>query len=99
MIVINLKECNSVLQFLDVIIRELKLQPFYAVNLEILGKTLSSLEKHGFTFPLTLQFVNTKNYRQKCPQGWRIFKEGLEKATEEYNQRELQFNWECKDEY
>ena len=83
-ILIDLKDCKTVLEFLDAVTTALELPPFYGNNLETLGKTLSSLEKQGFSFPLTLHFVNTKKYQEKCPNGWKIFVRSLEKAKEEY---------------
>lgn len=91
--IIDLKDCKTVLEFLDRTVNALKLQPFYGTNLEVLGKTLSSLEKQGFSFPLTLNFVNTQNYQEKCPQGWKIFIGSLERAKEEYAMRNLVFGY------
>ncbi len=97
-ILIDLKDCKTVLEFLDSVVKALKVQPFYGANLEILGKTLSSLEKHSFAFPLTLKLVNTKSYRKKCPNGWKIFLNSLEKAEKEYRKQGKQFRWEVNDE-
>ena len=96
-LIIDLKDCKTVLEFLDTVIKTLKLQPFYGANLEVLGKTLSSLEEHGFAFPLTLRFVNTKNYLEKCPQGWKIFIRSLENAKEEYTKKNLKFEYSFTD--
>ena len=96
-ILIDLKDCKTVLEFLDTVTKALNLMPFYAVNLEVLGKTISSLEKHGFTFPLTLKLVNTKGYQEKCPKGWEIFLKSLQNAKEEYQKRNLQFDSEIQD--
>lgn len=93
-ILIDLKDCNTVLEFLDTVVKALKLQPFYGTNLEVLGKTLSSLEKHDFTFPLALKWVNVQGYKEKCPTGWKIFMRSLEKAKEEYFKKNLKFDWE-----
>ena len=93
-IVIDLKDCKTVLDFLDRFVKELKLMPFYGANLEILAKTLASLEKHGFTFPLVLKLINVHEYKEKCPNGWNIFLNSLEKAKEEFAKREQEFNWE-----
>lgn len=95
--VIDLKDCGTVLEFLNTVTKALKLQLFYGTNLEVLGKTLSSLEKHGFTFPLTLKLVNVQGYQEKCPNGWKIFVEGLEKAKEEYATRNLVFEYSFTD--
>ncbi len=92
-ILIDLKGCKTVLEFLDRTVKALKVQPFYGVNLDVLGKTLSSLEKHGFIFPLTLEVVNTKEYQEKCPNGWKIFLKNLEKAKEEYAERKMKFDY------
>lgn len=91
---IDLANCRTVLEFLDTVVKALKLMPLYGTNLEVLGKTISSLEKHGIVFPLTLQLVNTKHYREKCPQGWKIFVQSLEKAKGEYEKKKLGFEWE-----
>ena len=96
-ILIDLKDCNTVLEFLDRVVKALKVMPFYAANLEVLGKTISSLEKHGFTFPLTLNFVNTRTYQKKCPNGWKIFLTSLEKAKEEYVKKDLKFEYSATD--
>lgn len=93
-IIIDLKECNTVLEFLDTVVKALKVMPFYGTNLDVLGKTISSLEKHGFTFPLTLKLVNTQKYQQKCPNGWKIFVKSIEKAKEEYAKQGQSFSWE-----
>lgn len=96
-IILDLKDCKTVLEFLDTVVKTLKLQPFYGTNMDVLGKTISSLEKQGFTFPLTLKFVNTKNYQEKCPIGWKIFLKSLEKAKEEYDNRNLKFEYSFTD--
>ncbi|MBI2581596.1 barstar family protein [Candidatus Woesearchaeota archaeon] len=96
-LIIDLHGCNTVLEFLDRAIKALKLMPFYGTNLEVLGKTIASLEKHGFSFPLTLKLVNTKNYQEKCPNGWKIFVKSLENAKEEYAKRHLKFEYSCTD--
>ena len=93
---IDLKDCNTVLEFLDTVVKALKVMPFYGTNLEALGKTISSLDKHGFTFPVALELVNTKEYQQKCPNGWKIFLTSLEKAKEEYQKKNLKFGWEIE---
>lgn len=95
--IIDLNECKTVLEFLDAVTTALELPPFYGANLEILGKTLSSLEKHNFTFPLILEFVNTKEYKEKCPTGWKIFVRSLEKAKEEYVKKNLKFDYSFTD--
>ena len=95
-ILIDLKDCKTVLGFLDTVVKALKVMPFYGTNLEALGKTISSLDKHGFTFPVALELVNTKEYQQKCPNGWRIFLRSLEKAKEEYQKKNLKFGWEIE---
>lgn len=92
-ILIDLKDCNTVLEFLDTFTKALKLMPFYGTNLEVLGKTISSLEKHGFNFPLTLKLVNVEKYKEKCPRGGEIFLRSLEKAKEEYEKKNLKFNY------
>lgn len=92
-ILIDLKDCKTVLEFLDRAVKALKVMPFYGTNLEVLGKTLSSLEKHSFSFPLTLKLVNTREYQEKCPNGWKIFMKSLEKAKEEYDKKNLKFDW------
>jgi len=71
--------------------------PFYGTNLEVLGKTIASLEKHGFTFPLKLELINTKGYQQKCPHGWKIFVKSLEKAKEEYAKKDMKFEYSFAD--
>ncbi len=91
--IIDLKDCTTVLEFLDTVTKALKVMPFYGINLEALGKTLSSLERHDFTFPLTLKIINSTEYQEKCPVGWKIFVESLEKAKEEYNLKGLEFVW------
>ena len=91
---IDLADCRTVLQFLDTVVRALKLMPLYGTNLEVLGKTISSLEKHGFAFPLRLELTNTTPYREKCPKGWKIFVESLEKAREEYAKKDLGFEYQ-----
>ena len=96
-IIIDLKDCNTVLEFLDTVAKALKVMPFYGSNLDILGKTISSLEKQDFRFPLTLKLVNTKNYQEKCPNGWKIFVQSLERANEEYKKRHLKFEYSCTD--
>jgi len=93
MIVIDLKDCKTVLEFLDTVVKALKVLPFYAINLETLGKTISSLEKHEFAFPLTLKLVNVQTYTERCPQGWKIFLKSLEKAKEEYAKKEMKFEY------
>jgi RNAse (barnase) inhibitor barstar len=90
---IDLKGCRTVLEFLDTAVKALKLQPFYGTNLEQLGKTISSLDKHHFTFPLNLKLVNVQNYQERCPNGWRIFVKSLEKAKEEYEKKGLEFEY------
>ena len=95
-ILIDLKHCSTVLEFLDIVVKALKIMPFYGTNLEVLGKTISSLEKHGFNFPLKLELVNTQAYREKCPTGWRIFLKSLEKAKEEYSLKKLKFSWDIR---
>ncbi|MDP3698914.1 MAG: barstar family protein [Nanoarchaeota archaeon] len=90
---IDLKDCKTVLEFLDTVIKTLKLQPFYGTNLEVLGKTLSSLEKYGFAFPLRLELLNTKQYQEKCPTGWKIFLKLLQKAQEEYDLKKMKFEY------
>ena len=97
-ILIDLKDCKTVLEFLDTVIKILKLLPFYGTNLEILGKTLSSLEKHDFTFPLTLKLLNVQEYKEKCPTGWNIFLNSLEKAKEEYQKKNMIFVWKIENE-
>lgn len=94
---IDLKDCKTVLEFLDQTIKALKLQPFYGTNLDVLRKTISSLEKHGFTFPLTLKLINTKEYQEKCPNGWKIFVKSLEKAKEEYEKKNLKLEYSFTD--
>lgn len=96
-IIVDLKDCDTVLEFLDKVIKALKVMPFYGTNLEVLGKTISSLEKHGFTFPLTLELVNTKEYQEKCPNGWKIFMKNLEKAKKEYKEKDLSFEYQYTD--
>ena len=96
-IIVDLKDCDTVLEFLDRMIKALKVTPFYGTNLEILGKTISSLEKHGFAFPLTLKLDNTHGYKTKCPNGWKIFLTSLETAKEEYAKKEMIFNYSCTD--
>ena len=93
-IIVDLKDCKTVLEFLDTVVKASKVMPFYGTNLEVLGKTISSLEKHGYTFPLILRLVNTEDYQQKCPNGWKIFLRSLEKAKEEYAKRGKNFDWE-----
>src|SRR3989338_3196727 len=93
MILIDLKGCKTVLEFLDTMVKALKVMPFYGTNLEVLGKTISSLEKHGFSFPLTLKLVNVQKYKEKCPVGWKIFLKSLEKAKEEYAKKEMKFEY------
>jgi|SRR3989344_2701449 len=96
-IIINLQDCQTVLEFLDRAIKALKVMPFYGTNLEVLGKTIASLEKHGFTFPLKLEIVNVSNYKKKCPIGWKIFVNSLERAKEEYDKKNLQFEYSFTD--
>lgn len=96
-ILIDLKDCNTVLEFLNAAVKALKLQPFYGTNLEQLGKTIASLEKQEFNFPLTLKLVNVKKYKEKCPNGWRIFLKSLEKAKEEYEKKNLKFEYSFTD--
>ena len=93
-IIIDLKDCQTVLEFLDRAVKALKVMPFYGTNLELLGKTIASLEKHGFTFPLEMKFVNTKEYQQKCPNGWKIFLKSLQKAKEEYAGKNMEFDYQ-----
>ncbi|MEK6939927.1 MAG: barstar family protein [Nanoarchaeota archaeon] len=93
-IIVDLKGCNTVLEFLDRVVKALEILPFYGTNLEVLGKTISSLEKHGFSFPLKLELINTKEYQEKCPNGWKIFLKSLEKAEEEYAEKKIIFTWE-----
>ena len=93
-LIIDLKDCSTVLEFLDGVVKELKVMPFYGSNLEVLGKTIASLEKHGFTFPLTLKIVNTKSYQEKCPNGWEIFLKSLRKAKEEYAEKKMEFDYQ-----
>ena len=93
-ILIDLKECKTVIEFLDTVVKALKVMPFYGTNLEVLGKTLSSLEKQGFSFPLTFKFVNFQAYKERCPNGWKIFLKSLEKAKEEYVKKNVDFSWE-----
>lgn len=95
-ILIDLKGCKTVLEFLDRSVKALKVQPFYGTNLEVLGKTLSSLEKHGFVFPLTLRLVNIKEYQEKCPNGWKILLNSLKKAREEHIKQGRRFAWEIE---
>lgn len=96
-IVIDLQDCQTVLDFLDRVVKTLKIPPYFGTNLEVLGKTLSSLEKQRFSFPLTLNFLNTKNYQEKCPNGWKIFMKSLEKAKEEYKKKEMKFEYSFTD--
>lgn len=96
-IIIDLKDCKTVLEFLDRTVKALKVLPFYGTNLEVLGKTISSLEKHGFNFPLNLRVVNTKEYQEKCPNGWKIFVQSLEKAEKEYAKKDLKFEYSYTD--
>src|SRR3989338_1059456 len=91
---IDLKDCKTVLKFLDTVVKALNIMPFYGTNLEVLGKTIASLEKHGFTFPLKLELINTKGYQQKCPTGWKIFLKSLQKAKEEYNLKKMKFEYQ-----
>lgn len=93
-LIIDLHGCNTVLEFLDRAIKALKVMPFYGTNLEVLGKTIASLEKHGFSFPLTLKLVNVQAYKERCPNGWKIFLKSLEKAKEEYVKKNVDFSWE-----
>ena len=95
-ILVDLRDCKTVLEFLDTVVKTLKVMPFYGTNLEQLGKTIASLEKHGFSFPLTLRLVHTEDYQQKCPNGWKIFLRSLEKAKEEYAKKNLQFAGEIQ---
>jgi|SRR3989338_2819344 len=92
-ILIDLKECKTVLEFLDTAVKALKVMPFYGTNLEVLGKTLSSLEKQGFSFPLAMKLINVQNYKEKCPVGWKIFLKSLEKAKEDYAKKEMKFEY------
>lgn len=92
-LIVDLKDCKTVLEFLDAVVKALKLQSFYGTNLELLGETVSSLEKHGFSFPLTLNLVNTKGYREKCPKGWEIFLKSLEKAKAGYEKKKMKFEY------
>jgi len=92
-LIIDLHGCNTVLEFLDRAIKALKVMPFYGTNLEVLGKTIASLEKHGFSFPLTLKLVNVQAYKEKCPKGWEIFVKSLEKAKQEYKKKGLEFEY------
>ncbi|GEM_PF-4220273 len=92
--IIDLKDCKTVLEFLDTVTKALKLQSFYGINLEVLGKTISSLEKLEFTFPLKLELVNTKQYQEKCPIGWKIFLKSLQKAKEEYDLKKMEFDYQ-----
>ncbi len=95
--IIDLKDCTTVLEFLDTVTKALKVMPFYGINLEALGKTLSSLERHDFTFPLTLKLVNVQGYKEKCPVGWKIFVKSLEKAKEEYAKKNMEFEYSFVD--
>ena len=92
-VIIDLKDCDTVLVFLDRVVKALKLLPFYATNLDVLDKTLASLEKHGFDFPLDLRLVNTQEYREKCPNGWKIFVGSLEKVKQEYAKKNMKFEY------
>ncbi|HLD80019.1 MAG TPA: barstar family protein [Candidatus Nanoarchaeia archaeon] len=94
---IDLKDCKTVLEFLDRVVTVLKVLPFYGSNLEVLGKTISSLEKHGFLFPLKIELVNVKNYKEKCPVGWKIFLKSLEKAKEEYAKKNMELEYSFAD--
>ena len=93
-LVIDLQDCQTVLEFLDRVVKVLKVMPFYGTNLEVLGKTLASLEKQDFTFPVKLELVNTKQYQEKCPTGWKIFLKSLQKAKEEYNLKKMKFEYQ-----
>lgn len=96
-IFIDLKDCKTVLEFLERMVKALKVMPFYGTNLGVLGKTVSSLEKHGFSFPLTLKLVNTENYQQKCPNGMKIFVKSLEKSKDEYAKKDMAFKYSFTD--
>ena len=95
-ILIDLKHCSTVLEFLDIVVKALKIMPFYGTNLDVIGKTLASLDKQEFTFPLTLKLENVQGYAEKCPTGWRIFLKSLEKAKEEYSLKKLKFSWDIR---
>ena len=92
-ILIDLKECKTVLEFLDTAVKALKVMPFYGTNLEVLGKTFCWLEKQGFSFPLAMKLINVQNYKEKCPVGWKIFLKSLEKAKEDYAKKEMKFEY------
>ncbi|MEK6809844.1 MAG: barstar family protein [Nanoarchaeota archaeon] len=96
-IIVDFENCDTVLGFLDRMVKALKVMPFYGANLEVMGKTISSLEKHGFAFPLTLKLDNVQGYKTKCPNGWKIFLTSLEKAKEEYAKKGMIFNYSCTD--
>jgi len=95
---IDLKDCSTVLQFLDKIAGVLKVSNYFSFNLERLSGLLSSLDKNGFKFPLTLKFSNIDGYRNKCPRGWEIFVVSLENARKEYQKRGLKFDYEFSEE-
>lgn len=96
-LVIDLKDCQTVLEFLDRMVKALEIMPFYGTNLEVLGKTIASLEKHEYTFPLKFEFVNTKHYAEKCPNGWKIFLKSLQDAKKEYNNKNMKFDYQIKE--
>lgn len=96
-ILIDLKGCTTVLGFLDKVVKALKVMSFDGANLEVLGKTISSLEKHGFFSPLRLELLNSKQYQEKCPTGWNIFIKSLKKAKEEYAKRDMEFEYSFTD--
>ena len=93
-LVIDLKDCQTVLEFLDRAVKAMKVMPFYGSNLGVLGKTIASLEKQGFTFPLILKLVNVEKYKEKCPKGWEIFLKSLQKAKEEYAEKNMTFDYQ-----
>ena len=95
---IDLKNCTTVLQFLDTVVKELKVSNYFAFNLERLAHLMSSLDKHGFEFPLTLKFINIRNYKKRCPKGWGIFINSLEKVKANYEKRNLDFNYQFSEE-
>ena len=96
-ILIDLRDCKTVLEFLDRVVKALKVQPFYGTNLEVVGRTISSLENHGFTFPLTMKLINIRDYQEKCPRGWEVFMRSLLDAQEKYKNKSLHFSWKIEE--